>query len=331
VLFAAGLAGFLGIVGLSVDVGRMMFTRTDMQRVADAAALAGAQALPDATTTNSVAQSYVSKNGDAGTTATVAITAEVSSSNDTVKVTAKRHIDHFFLKFVGVSSADISASAKVRSVTITGYAFDTTDIFPYTIWRGNPGTGGANATCPYDLCPDNPATVANEGTTVVYRDVNYAQQEVSNGAKNGAGATWKITDNSFKGFFHHGTDVTELDPTGWQTFSNGGTANGNPDLRPMLHDHYVSGEPIIIPVITGARNCNGNTGINCTCPTGLSPCDMQFKIVAWVALKLTNDPASTNNSWEGTVVGNYAGPPGSSSGSNQPPSAIATKNTTLVE
>jgi Flp pilus assembly protein TadG len=332
VLFAAGLAGFFGIVGLSVDVGRMMFTRTDLQRVADAAALAGGQLLPDSAATNSVAQSYVSKNGDAATTADIVITQEVSSSNDTVKVTARRHIDHFFLKMVGVSGADIQASAKVRSVIVTGYAFTTPSLFPYTVWRGNPGTPGAGGACPYGLCPNTSLDPnVNNGTEVTYRDVNYSQKEVSNSAKTGSDPTWKVTDASFKGFFHHGTDITQIDPNQWQTFSNGGTANGNPDNRPLLHNYYITKTPIIVPVITGARTCNGNSGINCTCPPGLSPCDMQFKIVAWLAIELTNDPSTTNNSWQGRVVGHYNGPTGSSSGDTPPPGPLATSNLKLVE
>jgi Flp pilus assembly protein TadG len=48
VLFAAGLAGFLALVGLSIDIGQMVTAKTDAQKVADAAALAGAQDLTNA-------------------------------------------------------------------------------------------------------------------------------------------------------------------------------------------------------------------------------------------------------------------------------------------
>src|SRR5437899_7981806 len=47
VLTAAAMVPLLGMVSLSVDVGRLMSTRRQLQNAADAAALAGAQRLPD--------------------------------------------------------------------------------------------------------------------------------------------------------------------------------------------------------------------------------------------------------------------------------------------
>ena len=66
VLFAAGLVAFLGLVGMSVDVGRVMFTRTDLQKIADSGALAGAQDLPlSVVAATTSANTYASSNGEA--------------------------------------------------------------------------------------------------------------------------------------------------------------------------------------------------------------------------------------------------------------------------
>ena len=46
VLFAAGLIAFLGLVGMSVDVGRFILARTQIQAAVDASALAAAQSMP---------------------------------------------------------------------------------------------------------------------------------------------------------------------------------------------------------------------------------------------------------------------------------------------
>ena len=43
VVFALGTVAFGGMVGMTVDVGRLVFAKVDLQKLADAAALAGAQ------------------------------------------------------------------------------------------------------------------------------------------------------------------------------------------------------------------------------------------------------------------------------------------------
>ena len=119
VLFAAGLAAFLGIVGLSVDIGLLVYTRTDLQKAADAAALAGSQDLPNATTATSSANIYVTSNSSSGTTAAVAI-SQTFAANDTIQVTTTRHVDYFFLKVIGLAGSDVTATAKVRSNSYSG-------------------------------------------------------------------------------------------------------------------------------------------------------------------------------------------------------------------
>src|SRR5690349_25026251 len=92
VLFAVGLVAFCGLVGMSVDIGKMVFTRTDVQKIADASALAGAQDLPGSTANATTsANSYATKNGASSNTVTF------GSGNTTIKVKATRHIEYMFL------------------------------------------------------------------------------------------------------------------------------------------------------------------------------------------------------------------------------------------
>ncbi|MEP6872631.1 MAG: Tad domain-containing protein, partial [Anaerolineaceae bacterium] len=71
ILFAAGLVAFLGIVGLSVDVGQLLYTKTDLQKLADSSALAGAQDLPQSTANATTsADLYATNNGGATTAIT---------------------------------------------------------------------------------------------------------------------------------------------------------------------------------------------------------------------------------------------------------------------
>jgi hypothetical protein len=55
--------------------------------------------------------------------------------------------------------------------------------------------------------------------------------------------------------------------------------------------------------------------------------------VAWVAIKLTNDPLYTDPAfpWKGTVVTHYSSPKGSWGGGSAPPPAIAPRIIKLIE
>lgn len=114
VLFAAGLAAFCGFVGMSIDVGHVMATRTDLQKSADAAAMAGSQDLPSTSTALPVANSYVSSNSTGGTTAASVVFSQTYAANDTIQVTTTRYVNYTFLKAIGMSGMSVNAKAKVR-------------------------------------------------------------------------------------------------------------------------------------------------------------------------------------------------------------------------
>jgi len=118
VLMVAGLAAFVAIVGLSVDVGQIVFTRTDLQKVADAAAFAGGQDLPTSSAATSSANAYVGLNAS-NTTADIVI-SQSYNPNDTIRVTAHRRVNFAFLRVVGLTGTDVKASATVRVGTYNG-------------------------------------------------------------------------------------------------------------------------------------------------------------------------------------------------------------------
>lgn len=299
VLFAGGLAVFLGLVGLSIDIGRVVATRTDLQKAADAAAFAGAVDLPDSTTATASATDYVALNS-AGSASDIEVTS-AGEPNDTIRVTASKHVTYNFLKFIGLDGTDVSASAKVRMRIVTGYNIDSQDIFPYTVWGGARTPGHTNS-CPFNICV---------GSTQTFRSNNFEA------ASHAAGPDWQINGNNFKGYFHAGGDVTQIDPNTWQTFSKGGNALGQ---QPMdaLYEHMASGEPIVLPVIKQA-NCSGGCG------------NIDFKIAAWVALEITF-LGNPSQDWTGTVVEYHATPQGATDGDHQPPADFPVVRTaTLTE
>ncbi|HEX6030999.1 MAG TPA: hypothetical protein VFY90_06185, partial [Tepidiformaceae bacterium] len=143
--------------------------------------------------------------------------------------------------------------------------------------------------------------------------------------------------NKFKGYFNHEAGVYQLDPNHWQDFSYGGNAQGTEDGAARLqelHWHYEHHQPIILPVINAARSCGGQGEPACTNPISGSNIEgVQFVIVAWVAVELTNDPLYTDPAfpWKGKVVAHYNTSKGDSGGSTPPPEGIGQRVISLVE
>jgi len=97
-----------------LDVGSWYHTKRRLQGTADAAALAGAQLLPnDSSGAQSQALAYANKNGGdvAGGNITVSSTV---LSNDTISVRARKTDPGIFSSIFGIASADIDARAKAR-------------------------------------------------------------------------------------------------------------------------------------------------------------------------------------------------------------------------
>ncbi len=302
-LFAGGLIVFLGLVGLSVDVGQLVQARTDLQKTADAAAFAGAQGLSDAAAATLIADEYVTLNRDAGTAREIEIFS-TNTTNDTITVTATDTVNYIFLGLLGNNSGSVSASATVRVDVVTGYTFDGNNVLPYTVWGGaRNSVDRTAAACDFNICV---------GSRQVFRSNDYQRDS------DAAAPDWDVNGTNFMGYFHAGGDVYEVNPDSWQTVSRGGNAVGQQDLNALMAHVGPNAAPIILPVVAQARCTNG--------------CDeVEFRVVAWVALQLDED-FSTNPArpWSGTVVANYAASYGSTSGTTQPTTEFVTRTYTFV-
>lgn len=102
------MVSLLGVSGLVLDLGNGYVQRRAVQNAADAAAIAGADAIPSGNTT-SAARQMAAKNGKPGDSVTVTM-----SGVDTVTVTVTRTAPTFFLKVFGKSSIPVSATAVAR-------------------------------------------------------------------------------------------------------------------------------------------------------------------------------------------------------------------------
>ncbi len=223
-LFAAGLVGLCGFVGLSIDVGQLVYTASDVQKIADAAALAGAQDLPNTSNATSAATTYAAENG------TAALDITFTNSHHTIEVEASRYVEYTFLKVIGLGGRTISRSATVvaQNQVITGYTLANTA--PFIIWGGsrqtevNPG----DQHCALHTCV---------GKSYTFLDSNWM-----NASGKPKMPDWNSSDsNNFKGDINHG-DGAEVNHVG-ETMSVGGL--GSVDVPAV-------GTILVIPVVDKA-------------------------------------------------------------------------------
>jgi hypothetical protein len=110
VLFLVSLMGALALV---LDVGSWFRAQRAAQSAADAAALAGAQALPESPGTSSaLAAKYLAEN-EGGTGEFTWSSKNFAS--DTITVTVTRDAPGIFAKLFGISSVDVRAKASARA------------------------------------------------------------------------------------------------------------------------------------------------------------------------------------------------------------------------
>lgn len=226
VLLAVGLVGFCGLVGMSIDVGQVVFTKTDVQKAADAAALAGSQDLPNSTVnaTND-ANTYASDNG--GTVSAITFGA----NNTTITVTATRHVAYTFLKVLGLEGIDVSesATAKATQVTITGYSWSA--VAPFVIWGGAQQYPlSADQSCSYHTCVGSSYTfwsntwLKDSGTPIA--------------------PDWTASNsNNFKGDVQHGAGPASNEIGDY--FSDGGNGSA---VSPAV------GSILVVPVVDKASD-----------------------------------------------------------------------------
>ncbi len=114
VLMTLSLVVIMGMAALVLDVGNWFHTKRRLQGTADAAALAGAQRLPDDPSgAQTMAMSYANQNGGDVAGANIIVTSTVLP-NDTISVRARKTDPGIFSGILGIASADIDARAKAR-------------------------------------------------------------------------------------------------------------------------------------------------------------------------------------------------------------------------
>jgi Flp pilus assembly protein TadG len=114
---ALSMTTLVAMAALVLDVGSWFRTKRQLQATADAAALAGAQALPDSPS-NAQAQAlaYANKNGGNVAASDIAVSS-TNDANDTISVAAKKSQPGIFARVLGVNVVNIGARAKAITGT----------------------------------------------------------------------------------------------------------------------------------------------------------------------------------------------------------------------
>jgi len=143
VLSVLFLATLLGLSALVLDVGSWFRGSRASQATADAAALAGAQALPTSpATAKTLALQYANSNGGGLTPGNVVVTSGLMA-DDTISVAVRRTSPGFFSKLLGISSASLGAHARARAAGLSQAQY----VAPIAVDQKEPLISGPGCPC----------------------------------------------------------------------------------------------------------------------------------------------------------------------------------------
>jgi Flp pilus assembly protein TadG len=288
------LVVLLGMAAAVLDVGSWYRAQRALQATVDAAALAGAQKLPESTSqANALASQYAAKNG--GGSITVSFKNGVVP-NDTITVQGSRPAPGFFSKVFGVHAVTVTAHATAR----TGGISQAKYVVPIVVDEKHPKL----------QCNPNPCSGQTELTY---------QHLKANGSPDGSGnfGFINLTGDSGTGT----SDLEKWITNGFDKYLGLGdydARTGNPFSSSHIEDVLDAriGDILLFPVY---RKLTG-TG------TGA-----KYQIVGWAAFRITGlDFHGTNEKIFGEFVSvTWDGIQAGSSGS--PPPDFGVKNVSLID
>ena len=277
VLTVIFLVVLLGMCALVLDVGSWYRADRDTQSTADAAALAGAQALPEnPAQALTLAQQYAGKNGGLGS-GTITISSNIVP-NDTISVKVKRSAPGFFSKAVGVKSVTVASTGVARAEGVSSVKY----VAPITVHYKHPllnCTGpSSNPKCNPDFTQD---------TTLDLEDLH------QKGGGNGSGAfgllnlnygdsTGNIGAGTLAGWLTNG--YQDYLPTG--IYYSAPSANFNNSQFGAALDSVI-GKEVLFPVYRLLTGPGSNA---------------KYDIIGWVGFVIKS--YSTNGS-TGTITGHF--------------------------
>jgi Flp pilus assembly protein TadG len=143
VLMVLFLTALVGLATLVVDLGSWFRSQRQLQSAADAAALAGAQALPNSPgEASALAQQYATRNASDLSSAEYSIGSDLASS-DRITVHVTRNTPGFFAKVFGIDSVHVGATAIAQAKMMA----KARHVAPITVRDTHPMLGGSGCPC----------------------------------------------------------------------------------------------------------------------------------------------------------------------------------------
>ncbi len=245
----------LGMAALVLDLGSWYRSDRALQQTADAAALAGAQALPDSTGgATGLAIEYADKNGGGLGGSGIAFSGEFMA-NDTIKVNMTRQAPGFFSKMFGLKSVTVGAHASARVGTMNEAEYAA----PIGVDVKHPMLSGSG--CP---CFDQPTTLDLEKVGPgAFRILNI------DGSKGGTG------QDILGDWIVHGLDAYM--PLDWYNSDSGAKFNAS-EVKDALTARI--GTELLFPVYRAIQSQGSN---------------LQYEVIGWVGFHLTGFKGSGNS------------------------------------
>jgi hypothetical protein len=248
-------AALLGAAALVLDVGHWYRSKRDLQAIADAAALAGAQALPENPgQANAIAIQYAHDNG--GPTPTVTFSTKFIA-NDTIHVEISRDEPGFFSKVFSIDTVNIGS----RSTARTGGLGSAQYAAPFGIDERHP-----MLQCKPDPCPGETTLDLEKVGPGAFRILNLDH------SKGGTGqqilADW--INNGYGGFMPVDSDYN----------SDSGAKFNASQVKDAMQNAVATGRELLFPVY---RAIDGNGA-------GLT-----YTVIGWAGFVVTDFKGSGNS------------------------------------
>ena len=272
VLVVVAMMALIGFAGFSVDVGGWYHQQRSEQATADAAALAGAQDLPDDPATAAAdAMRYATVNGATLSPQDIVISSD-RASNDTISVTVRKEAPAFFTKLFGLSTVTVRSTAAARSDGISSAEY----VAPVAVSSKHPMLGCNPAPCIGATQLDMVDLKAKGGPNGAG---NFSLLDLSVQASSGA-----VGDSTLADWLTNGYDADM--PLGvYEARCQARSFNGS-NFRQALAGRV--GQEVLFPVYKP--------------PIVLSGSNAQFNIIGWVGFQITGSSGGGNS---GTIYGSF--------------------------
>jgi Flp pilus assembly protein TadG len=260
------LVVLLGMAALVLDIGSWYRADRATQSTADAAALAGAQALPyNPANASSLALQYSGKNGGGLSSSDIQITTGLDA-NDTIQVHVRRSAPGVFTKLFGVNTVNVGSTAKARASLMQSAQY----VAPIGVNIKHPMLKG-NSSCPC-FGPGNSTTLplGKTGAPGSFDLLNI------DGSKGGTGGQ-TLADWITKGYSGYLPIGSYLSDTG---------AKWNDSLVQNALDQRMASNPVLLFPVYDKLSGSGSNAI--------------YHVVGWVGFHITGHSASGSS---GSITG----------------------------